>query len=172
MWMTVTTGGRALTTAVALFVLFSVSNSAMDDRAAPALGLHRADGSIVQLADYRGKVVLVDFWASWCVPCKASFPALDALYQRERDRGLEVMAVNVDEQRKAADAFLAARPHLMPVLFDPKGEAAQAFKIQGMPSSILIDRSGHIRFTHMGYSAKVFDSYLQEINQLLLEKRR
>jgi thiol-disulfide isomerase/thioredoxin len=161
-----------VTAAAALCVLFSVSNVAMDDRAAPAIGLHRADGSIVRLADYTGKVVLVDFWASWCVPCKVSFPALDALYQRERDRGLEVMAVNVDEQRKAADAFLAARPHVMPVLFDPKGEAAQAFKIQGMPSSILLDRSGRIRFTHMGYSAKVFDSYLQEINQLLLEKRR
>ena len=168
------TGCRiALTTAAALCLLApSLAGafiSASDARPVPTVPLHRADGSTVQLADYKGKVVLVDFWASWCVPCKASFPALDALYQRDKDRGLEVFAVNVDEQRKAADAFLAGRPHVMPIMFDPKGEAAQAFMVQGMPSSVLIDRASHIRFTHMGYSTKVFDSYRREINLLLSE---
>ncbi|MEP7309376.1 MAG: TlpA disulfide reductase family protein [Acidobacteriota bacterium] len=131
--------------------------------------LRRADGTTAQLADYQGKVVLVDFWASWCVPCKTSFPALDALYTRNRDRGLEVLAVNVDEQRKAADAFLATRPHTMPVVFDPNGEAAHAFMVRAMPSSFLIDRIGHIRFTHTGYSKGTLDSYEREINSLLSE---
>jgi thiol-disulfide isomerase/thioredoxin len=144
--------------------------SAADARPAPAVVLHRADGTTMQPADYKGKVLLIDFWASWCVPCKTSFPALDALYQRDKDRGLEVIAVNLDEQRHAAETFLAARPHVMSVAFDPTGESARAFMIKGMPSSVLIDRAGNIRFTHMGYSTKVFDSYQHEIHLLLSER--
>jgi thiol-disulfide isomerase/thioredoxin len=137
---------------------------------APAVELSTADGAIVHTADYKGKIVLIDFWASWCPPCKTSFPALDALYQSYRPRGVEVLAVNLDERRKDADAFVAAHPHVMPVLFSPKGDAPTAFAIRGMPSSVLIDRAGNIRFTHMGYSAKVLDSYRDEINLLLAER--
>jgi cytochrome c biogenesis protein CcmG/thiol:disulfide interchange protein DsbE len=144
--------------------------SATDARPAPAVELHRADGTAVRPSDYRGKVLLIDFWASWCVPCKASFPALDALYQRDRDRGLVVLAINLDEERKAADAFLASRPHVMPIVFDPRGESAEAFRIRGMPSSVVIDRAGNIRFTHIGYSAKVLAAYQNEINLLLSER--
>jgi thiol-disulfide isomerase/thioredoxin len=165
------TGCRLTVTAVtAVCLLAGPPLSASSPQPLPAVSLHQADGSTVRLEDFKGKVVLVDFWASWCVPCRASFPALDALYQRDRPRGLEVFAVNVDEQRKAADAFLAGRPHVMPVLFDPKGESAQAFNIRGMPSSVLIDRTSHIRFTHMGYSTTVFDSYQREIDLLLAER--
>src|ERR1700722_8558175 len=158
-----------LSIAAAGCLLAAAVLSAADSRPAPAVQLHRADGTTVQPSDYLGKVVLIDFWASWCVPCKTSFPALDALYRRERDRGLEVLAINLDEERKAADAFLASRPHVMPVLFDPKGESALAFMVRGMPSSVMIDRAGNIRFTHMGYSAKVLDSYQHEIDLLLSE---
>jgi cytochrome c biogenesis protein CcmG, thiol:disulfide interchange protein DsbE len=158
-----------LSTAVGGWLLAAALLSAADGRPAPAVRLYRADGTTVQPSDFLGKVVLIDFWASWCVPCKTSFPALDALYRRERDRGLEVLAINLDEERKAADAFLASRPHVMPVLFDPQGESALAFMIRGMPSSVMIDRGGNIRFTHMGYSAKVLDSYQHEINLLLSE---
>jgi thiol-disulfide isomerase/thioredoxin len=143
---------------------------AADLRPAPGVRLHAEDGTTVQLADYKGQVVLIDFWASWCPPCKTSFPALDALYRTYRDRGLQVLAVNVDERRKDADAFLATQPHVMPVLFDPKGDAPLAFAIRGMPSSILIDRNGNIRFTHMGYSTQVLDSYRVEVDRLLSER--
>jgi thiol-disulfide isomerase/thioredoxin len=144
--------------------------AAADVRPAPSVRLHAEDGTTVQLADYKGQVVLIDFWASWCPPCKTSFPALDALYRAYRERGLQVLAVNVDERRKDADAFLATRPHAMPVLFDPKGDAPLAFAIRGMPSSILIDRNGNIRFTHMGYSTQVLDSYRDEVERLLSER--
>ena len=135
----------------------------------PDVTLQAADGAAVRLSTFSGKVLLVDFWASWCVPCKTSFPALDAIYREYAPKGLEVVAVNLDEQRKNADAFLAAHPHRMTVLFDPKGIAPEAFGVKGMPSSYLIDRSGAIRFTHMGYSGNVDVSYRKEIAQLLAE---
>jgi len=160
----------ALTLAAAGLLMTAALGAADKVRMAPSVEFHLADGTIVRPADFRGKVVLVDFWASWCPPCKTSFPELNTLYQSYRGRGLEVLAVNLDERRKDADAFLADHPHVMPVVFDPKGDSALAFAVRGMPSSIVIDRGGNIRFTHMGYSGKVLDSYREEINLLLSER--
>ncbi len=136
---------------------------------APDFRLPTAEGNRLSLASLRGKVVLVDFWASWCGPCKASFPALDSLYQDMKDRGFEVVAVDVDEKREDADAFLTERPHAMTVVFDPKGTAPTAFGVEGMPTSFLIGRDGRIRFVHVGYTQKTVDSYKSEIEQLLAE---
>jgi cytochrome c biogenesis protein CcmG, thiol:disulfide interchange protein DsbE len=136
----------------------------------PHVVLQQADGTPVPLAAYEGKVLLIDFWASWCIPCKTSFPALDAIFREYQARGLEVLAVNLDEERRQAGAFLAAHPHQMPVLFDPKGAAPLAFGVKGMPTSFLIDKTGAIRFTHTGYSGNVDVRYRQEIAQLLSEK--
>lgn len=135
----------------------------------PNVVVHTAAGLTVRLADYKGKVVLIDFWASWCPPCKTSFPALDALFRAYQEKGLEVLAVNVDERPQDAAAFLDAHPHRLTVLYDAKGMSPLAFGVKGMPSSFLIDRAGSIRFTHMGYSGNVDDSYRREIAQLLSE---
>ncbi len=157
----------------ALVVGIVVSTFAGTEAVAPATlpntPLRLIDGTLVRATDYKGSVLVVDFWASWCVPCRASFPALDALYQSERARGLEVLAINVDEDRRQADAFLAEHPHVMPVALDPKGEAPRAFNVKGMPSSFVVDRKGVIRFTHIGYSTKILDRYQAEISQLLAE---
>jgi len=139
------------------------------NRPAPKLELPAIDGTTIRLSDLRGKVVLVDFWASWCIPCKASFPALDGLYRELHDRGLEVLAVNVDERRRDADAFLAGRSPAMTVVFDPRGAMPSAFNVRAMPSSAVIDRAGNIRFTHEGYSNKTLESYRREIAMLLVE---
>ena len=135
----------------------------------PNVVVYTAAGLTVRLADYKGKVVLIDFWASWCPPCKTSFPALDALFRAYQEQGLEVLAVNVDERPQDAAAFLDAHPHRLTVLYDAKGLSPLAFGVKGMPSSFLIDRSGNIRFIHMGYSGNVDDSFRQEITQLLSE---
>ena len=140
--------------------------------AAPAVEWRGADGAGVRLADAKGKVVLVDFWASWCPPCKASFPALDVIQRDYRARGVEVIAVNVDEQRKDADAFLAAHPNRLLVVFDPNGESPKAFKVKGMPSSFVIDRRGEIRYTHEGYSGGIDAAYRRELDALVAEPVR
>lgn len=154
--------------ALAATALLAVPRAAALVRA-PDITLRTADGAAIRLADLRGRVVLVDFWASWCAPCKASFPALDALYREFHPRGVDVLAVNLDERRRDADVFLAGRPHALTVVFDPKGASAEAFGVQGMPSSFLIDRNGIVRFAHMGYSGNVAESYRHELTMLVSE---
>ncbi len=161
---------RAVTVVALVVMTMAPSLGAAESPLAPAVHLSASDGATISLADLRGKVVLVDFWASWCAPCKASFPLLDALSRELQPRGVEVLAVNVDERRRDMDAFLAARAHAMPVLVDPKGTAAQAFGVQAMPTSFILDRTGRIRFTHTGYTASTVQRYREEIAMLLAER--
>jgi thiol-disulfide isomerase/thioredoxin len=153
----------------ALIALTAVAVHANPPLTAPDVALVDADGHGVRLSELTGHVVLVDFWASWCIPCRTSFPALDALQRDLGAKGLVVLAVNLDEQRRNADAFLASRPHTMRVAFDPKGQAAQAFALQAMPSAIVIDPTGRIRYTHMGYTEKTISQYRAEVLELIGE---
>lgn len=137
--------------------------------AAPRMELSDRDGRTVRLGDLLGRVVVVDFWASWCEPCKRSFPDLDALYAELHDRGLEVLAVSVDEKRSEADAFLASRPHRLTVLFDPPAKAAEAFGVEGMPTTVVVDRRGLVRARHEGYSPKVARAIRERVLELLAE---
>jgi cytochrome c biogenesis protein CcmG/thiol:disulfide interchange protein DsbE len=118
--------------------------------AAPAFALDGRAGP-VKLADYRGKYVYLDFWASWCAPCKRSFPWMDALQKRYGD-SLQVVAVNVDVKRADADQFLARTPAGFVVGFDPSGEVARQYAIKGMPSSVLIDPAGQVVAMHAGFT--------------------
>ena len=119
----------------------------------PSLVLKTSTGQVA-LDSLRGKVVLVDFWASWCGPCHQSFPWLDAVQKRYADSGLVVVAVSVDKSLDAADAFLARHPGSMTVAYDPAGRAAQAFDVHGMPSTYLIGRDGSIRMSHVGFDPR------------------
>lgn len=145
------------------------ATSAIDRTPAPQIEVQARDGKRVRLADFTGKVLLVDFWASWCGPCKTSFPVLDALYRELHPRGLEVLAVNVDERRDDAEEFLRSRSHQMLVAFDPQGRAPEAFGVGAMPSSYVIDRQGMIRFTHTGFTAGTAAAYRRDIDLLLAE---
>ncbi len=136
---------------------------------APGFTLKDRAGQTRSLADFKGRVVLVDFWASWCAPCKASFPALDALQEEFRGEGLEVVAINVDEDAKDAQAFLAGKSPSMTVLFDPRGRTPEDFKVEGMPTSFLIDKAGMIRFRHMGYNDQTRVDFKREIAMLVRE---
>lgn len=132
-------------------------------------------GPIVQAADldlsaYRGKVVYVDFWASWCGPCKQSFPWLDGLVREYTSQNFVVIGVNVDKDRDRAERFLSETPADFSIVYDPKGELATAYKVAGMPSGILIDRAGHMRFQHAGFSEKQKGLYEEQLQTLLAER--
>ena len=118
---------------------------------------------------YAGKVVLVDFWASWCSPCLQSFPWMNELQQKHGGEGFVVVAVNLDQERALADAFLGKTPAKFRVEFDPSGAVARQFAVQAMPTSVLIDRSGKVRVRHAGFKEKNRAEREQQIVQLLKE---
>jgi len=124
----------------------------------------------VDLDALRGRVVYLDFWASWCAPCRQSFPWMEAMRKAHQAEGLTVIAVNVDRDRADADRFLKQFHPGFDVRFDPEGTLAQRFKVSGMPTSLIIDRHGAVRFTHVGFWPAQGGMAAQEIRDLLTEK--
>jgi thiol-disulfide isomerase/thioredoxin len=122
------------------------------------------------LAALRGKVVYLDFWASWCGPCRVSFPQLEQLRQELGSRGFEVLAVNVDEVEPDALRFLEELPVSYPVVRDGSGATPAAYGILGMPTGYLIDRDGVVRLVHQGYRKSDGEALRASILELLGEQ--
>lgn len=122
------------------------------------------------LESLHGKVVLVDFWASWCGPCLQSFPWMNGLHAKHADDGLVILAVNLDQDRAQADAFLKKLPPQFRVEYDANGTLAKSFGVEAMPTSFLIDRDGQVRARHAGFRDKQRAGREQEIEQLLKER--
>lgn len=118
---------------------------------APNLSAPSNDGRALSLAQFKGQVVYLDFWASWCAPCREAMPVMDATYQRYRDRGLVVLGVNVDTDRKSAQRMLDQVQPTFPIAFDPDGKWPEAFGLKDMPTSYLIDAKGVVRYVRKGY---------------------
>ncbi len=135
--------------ALSLFVATSQAQEA--GKAATDFDLLSAKQESVKLSGYKGKVVYLDFWASWCVPCRETFPFMNQLKEKYGKDGLEIVAVNIDTKRPDADKFLAQIPADFTVLFDPKRVVAKIYALKGMPTSFLIDRSGNVISTHLGF---------------------
>ena len=129
-----------------------------------------AQAADLDLSAYRGKVVYVDFWASWCAPCKQSFPWMQTLIDTYERQGLTVIAINLDMDRADADKFLDRFRPTFEVRFDPEGKLAEFYKVQAMPSSVLIDRHGVARFTHAGYRPVDGATFEAQVQGLLAEK--
>ncbi len=121
------------------------------------------------LQDLRGRVVYLDFWASWCTPCRKSFPWMNEMAARYADQGLEIISVNLDKERALAEKFLREMPASFVVVYDPAGRLAEQYGLIGMPTSYLIDRRGEVRQRHVGFHVRSQDAYESEIQQLLRE---
>ena len=117
---------------------------------APSFGLRSADGALVNLEDYRGKIVLLNFWATWCGPCKEELPAIDAVQRRLGDRGFAALAVDFRDQDDEVVAFASRVRVSFPLLQDHLGVTASAYRLLGVPTSFLLDGNGDIRAIHAG----------------------
>jgi thiol-disulfide isomerase/thioredoxin len=126
--------------------------------------------STMDLNQFRGRVVYLDFWASWCGPCRQSFPWMQAVRDQYQAQGLTIVAVNLDRDRADANTFLDRFHPTFDVRFDPKGDLAETYKVHGMPSSVLIDRRGVTRFTHIGFRPIDAPTYEGQLRELLAEK--
>ncbi len=137
--------------------------------AAPDFTLKSRDGKNVRLSDLRGQVVLLNFWASWCGPCRQEMPILDAIHNKYKDLGFSVLGVNLDAKSKKAINYLKDTPVSFPVLYDPKGDVSSQYGVQAMPSTVIIDKDGNVRFLHEGYKSGYEDDYRKQIKSLLRE---
>jgi thiol-disulfide isomerase/thioredoxin len=126
--------------------------------------------SSLDMTGYRGRVLFLDFWASWCAPCRQSFPWMQSLKDTYEREGLSVVAVNLDQHRADAERFLAQFHPNFEVRFDPQGELAERFEVHGMPSSLIIDRHGVLRYTHVGFQPVDRAAYEAQLRELLAEK--
>ena len=124
----------------------------------------------LDLDGFRGRVVYLDFWASWCAPCRQAFPWMQAMKDAYEHQGLAVVAINLDRNRDDANAFLAQFHPSFDVRFDPQGKAAERFKVHGMPTSVIIDRHGVVRFTHIGFRPVDQAAYENQLRGILTEK--
>lgn len=116
----------------------------------------------------QGKVVIIDFWASWCGPCKESFPAMNELQKQYGDQGVVIIAVNEDEEKGDMQAFLKANPAAFTVVRDARQKLVDLAGIKTMPSSFMVDRAGVVRFAHSGFhGSQTRKAYAQEIESLL-----
>ena len=148
-------------------LLFAMSTASVGAASSP---LPQAAPRWPLLDSLQGKVVLVDFWASWCGPCLQSFPWMNGLHAQHADEGLVILAVNVDQDRALADAFMKKVPPQFRVEYDAEGTLAKSFGVEAMPTSFLIGRDGTVRARHAGFRDKQRAGREQEIAQLLKER--
>lgn len=135
----------------------------------PAIGLPDLDGREVDLAELRGKVVLVDFWASWCGPCREEMPVLQALHEKHVGEGLVIIGVNIDSSAKKMNGFLKRNPVSFRIVHDPKTRVAQRYEPPTMPSSYFIGRDGKLRHIHEGFEKKDIEDIEGRVEELLAE---
>jgi peroxiredoxin len=136
---------------------------------APDFALKSDSGRNVRLSELRGQVVLVNFWASWCSPCRQELPLLNKIFTRYRAAGFTLLAISVDDDRKNAEAMLKRLELHFPTLFDGNKNVVRLYGVDTMPATLLIDRDGRVRYLHRGYYDGYERKYEQQVRELLKE---
>ena len=162
---------KYLSSILLVILLPCVVNAQSIGEEAPEFESISIDGVQTKLSDLRGKVVLLDFWASWCGPCREELPFLVELYEAKKDDGFEILAINVDENSEIIEPFLTKLGVDLPfsVLPNPDGSLPELYNIPGMPTAVFVDRSGTIRGIHAGFRESYKEKYQNELTTLLEE---
>jgi len=149
--------------------LSAFATLAVANDVAPDFALKSTQGNNIRLSEHRGEVILLNFWASWCGPCRQEMPQLDALQQRYGKLGFNVVGVNVDKDSALANKLLKDIPVTFPVLLDDSGNVSASYNVSAMPTTVLIDRDGNMRYLHKGYKPGYENDYEQQIKELIRE---
>ena len=157
---------RILFIAVAFFCSVSLADPVSKGSFPRPLVVAVNNGSY-SFKEHEGKVVLLDFWASWCGPCRQSFPWMNGLQRQYGKENLEIIAINLDADREDANTFLAEVPAEFQILYDQSGKSAELMGVQGMPMSYLIDRQGNVHSSLIGFSPRRAASHEHQINTLI-----
>ncbi len=136
---------------------------------APAFRLEGMDGKPVSLDDLKGQVVMINFWATWCGPCRQEMPLLEKLYAKYKPMGFTLLGVNVEPDSSLASGFLQKTPVTFPILFDRNSDVSKRYQVAGMPSTAIVDRKGNLRWVHKGYKPGDENAYLDQIRALIRE---
>ena len=163
---------RTIATLRALLLATLVSLPAMavaPQGPAPVFQLQGMDGKPVNLADLKGQVVMINFWATWCGPCRQEMPLLEQLYTKYKPMGFTLLGVNVEPDSTLAAGFLKKTPVTFPILFDTKSDVSKLYQVAGMPSTVIVDRKGNLRWVHKGYKPGDENEYLNQIRALVRE---
>jgi peroxiredoxin len=148
-------------------------DSGLTGKPATDFSLSGIDNATVKLSDFKGKVVVVDFWATWCPPCRESLPNLNRLSNDATlaARGLKVLAVNTQESAEAVKAFLQANHYTLPVLLDTDGSAEHAYSVTGLPTTLVVGRDGTIKYASVGFDQENGEKALNDAVEKALDEK-
>ena len=157
----------AILFAVAALLALPAGSAVTNMSTAPDFTLHTLTGPNLRLQEQRGKVVLINFWATWCGPCQQEMPKLNQLYEKYRAAGFVLLGVNVDEDVKHANEVASRLGLKFPVLLDSEKSVSNLYQVSTMPSTVIVDRDGKVRYVHRGYLSGVEADYEKQIRELL-----
>ncbi len=161
--------GGLLVTAGSVVPVEAVASTVKVSEAAPDFTLKTLAGSNLRLEEYRGQVVLINFWASWCGPCRQEMPILDRLHQRYEDTGFAVWGINVEGEAEPAQKLVDKTKVTFPVLIDAGQAVSELYELEAMPSTVVVDRDGRVRYVHRGYKPGDEAKYVEVVKKLIRE---
>lgn len=153
----------------AVVLATSAVSAGLKQSSAPDFTLKSNEGENIRLSEYRGEVVLINFWASWCGPCRQEMPVLSELHDKYHALGFTVLGVNVEADTRKARKLLQDLPVSFPVVFDSDSVVSKQYDVVAMPSTVLVDRDGNMRYLHKGYKPGLEDVYQQQVRDLVRE---
>jgi thiol-disulfide isomerase/thioredoxin len=152
-------------------VFASAALAASSSGPAPGFQLSGRGGKTIDLSQFKGQVVMINFWATWCVPCRQEMPLLEDIYKKYKPMGFTMLGVNVEPDTKDAEAWLGklSKPVTFPIAFDVDSKVSKLYKVETMPSTVIVDRKGNVRALHRGYKTGDENFYLTQIRTMLKE---